>query len=137
MLDPRGYITRVTTLLTTSALAGQRARTGECVERIVVLARGSDITIEDLPQFLRKEKAGPPQGTSLEAIEKELILRALHRYDWNQTHAARYLDISRKTLTYRIEKPESANYRTDGILMIDGRSLARAHGDRGCPIDGE
>jgi len=86
------------------------------VERIVVLARGSDITIEDLPQFLRKEKAGvdlleidlPPSGHSLEAIEKELILRALHRYDWNQTHAARYLDISRKTHIYRIEKPESA-----------------------------
>ena len=82
------------------------------VERIVVLARGSDITIEDLPQFLRQEKPGidaleidlPPQGISLDAIEKELILRALHRCDWNQTHAARYLDISRKTLIYRIEK---------------------------------
>jgi DNA-binding NtrC family response regulator len=76
------------------------------VERIVVLARGSDITIEDLPQFLRQEKLGvdaleidlPPHGISLDAIEKELILRALHRCDWNQTHAARYLDISRKTL---------------------------------------
>jgi DNA-binding NtrC family response regulator len=82
------------------------------VERIVVLARGSDITIEDLPQFLRQEKLGvdaleidlPPHGISLDAIEKELILRALHRCDWNQTHAARYLDISRKTLIYRIEK---------------------------------
>ena len=82
------------------------------LERIVVLARGKDITIEDLPQFLRQEKAGvaaleidlPPQGISLEAIEKELILRALHRCDWNQTRAARYLDISRKTLIYRIEK---------------------------------
>lgn len=84
------------------------------VERIVVLARGSDITIEDLPHFLRQEKLGvdaleidlPPHGISLDAIEKELILRALHRCDWNQTHAARYLDISRKTLIYRIEKHE-------------------------------
>ena len=82
------------------------------VERIVVLARGSDITIDDLPHFLRHEKGGidaleidlPPQGISLEAIEKELILKALHKCDWNQTHAARYLDISRKTLLYRIEK---------------------------------
>jgi DNA-binding NtrC family response regulator len=82
------------------------------LERIVVLARGKDITIEDLPQFLRQEKAGvaaleidlPPQGISLEAIEKELILRALHRCDWNQTRAARYLDLSRKTLMYRIER---------------------------------
>jgi DNA-binding NtrC family response regulator len=82
------------------------------VERIVVLARGTDISMDDLPQFLRREKAGidaleielPPQGISLESIEKELILRALHRCDWNQTHAASYLDISRKTLIYRIEK---------------------------------
>jgi two-component system NtrC family response regulator len=82
------------------------------VERIVVLARGSDITIDDLPHFLRHEKGGidaleidlPPQGISLEAIEKELILKALQRCDWNQTHAASYLDISRKTLIYRIEK---------------------------------
>lgn len=82
------------------------------VERIVVLARGGDIAVEDLPLFLRQEKAGidaleidlPPQGVSLEAIEKELILRALRMCDWNQTRAARYLDISRKTLIYRIEK---------------------------------
>ena len=82
------------------------------VERIVVLARGSHVTIEDLPQFLTQERAGidaleidlPSQGISLEAIEKELILRALHTCDWNQTRAARYLDLSRKTLLYRIEK---------------------------------
>ena len=82
------------------------------VERIVVLARGSDITIDDLPHFLRQEKGGidaleidlPPRGISLDAIEKELILKALHKCDWNQTRAARYLDISRKTLLYRIEK---------------------------------
>jgi len=82
------------------------------VERIVILARGRDITIEDLPQFLKLERAGidaleidlPCQGISLEAIEKELILRALHKCDWNQTRTARYLDLSRKTLIYRLEK---------------------------------
>jgi DNA-binding NtrC family response regulator len=82
------------------------------VERIVVLARGRDLTIEDLPQFLTQGRAGidaleidlPSQGISLEAIEKELILRTLHKCDWNQTRAARYLDLSRKTLIYRIEK---------------------------------
>jgi DNA-binding NtrC family response regulator len=82
------------------------------VERIVVLARGSDVTVEDLPQFLTQERAGgdaleidfASKGVSLEAIEKELILRALHKCDWNQTRAAHYLDLSRKTLIYRIEK---------------------------------
>lgn len=78
----------------------------------IVEPRGNDITIEDLPPFLRQEKAAiealeiglPRQGISLDAIEKELILKALQICDWNQTHAARYLDISPNTLTYRIEK---------------------------------
>jgi DNA-binding NtrC family response regulator len=82
------------------------------VERMVVLARGEEITVQDLPEFLRRERAGvealeidlPPQGVSLEAIEKELIVKALERCGWNQTQAARYLDISRKTLIYRMER---------------------------------
>ncbi len=82
------------------------------VERVVVLTRDDEVTLHDLPEFLRAERAGadaleiglPPQGISLEAVEKELILKALEKCDWNQTHAARYLDISRKTLIYRMER---------------------------------
>ncbi len=82
------------------------------IERVVVLARGDEITVNDLPEFLRRERPAaeefhfdlPPQGISLEGVEKELIVRALEKFDWNQTHAARYLDISRKTLIYRMEK---------------------------------
>jgi len=40
----------------------------------------------------------------LEAVEKELIAQALSRFHGNQTQAARYLDLSRKTLIYRMEK---------------------------------
>jgi two-component system NtrC family response regulator len=46
----------------------------------------------------------PSHGISLEALEKELIVRALEKFAWNQTRAAQYLDISRKTLIYRMEK---------------------------------
>jgi DNA-binding NtrC family response regulator len=82
------------------------------IERIVVLSRGDEITLNDLPDFLRRERPHveelhldlPPQGISLEAVEKELIVRALEKFNWNQTHAAQYLDISRKTLIYRMEK---------------------------------
>ncbi len=82
------------------------------IERIVVLSRGPDISANDLPEFLRRERPAteefhfdlPPQGISLEGVEKELIVRALEKFNWNQTHAARYLDISRKTLIYRMEK---------------------------------
>ena len=42
--------------------------------------------------------------TSAEAVEKELILKALRRFDGNQTKAAAFLDLSRRTLIYRMEK---------------------------------
>jgi two-component system NtrC family response regulator len=82
------------------------------IERIVVLTRGEEITLADLPDFLRREKPAidtlqlelPAQGISLEAVEKELIVRALDKFHGNQTHAARYLDVSRKALIYRMEK---------------------------------
>ena len=82
------------------------------VERLVVLGRGDEIAPEDLPEFLRRTRPAveelrldlPPQGISLEAVEKELILRALKKFHWNQSQAARYLDLSRKTLIYRMEK---------------------------------
>jgi DNA-binding NtrC family response regulator len=82
------------------------------IERIVVLTRGDEITLNDLPDFLRRERQPaealhldlPPQGISLEGVEKDLIVRALEKFHGNQTHAAQYLDISRKTLIYRMEK---------------------------------
>jgi DNA-binding NtrC family response regulator len=82
------------------------------IERLVVLARGQEITLAELPDSLRRERPAldvlhldlPPHGISLEAVEKELILRALEKCNWNQTRAAKYLDVGRKTLIYRMEK---------------------------------
>ncbi len=82
------------------------------IERLVVLASGDEITFEDLPEALRKQRLAldmlqielPTHGLSLEAVEKELIAQALNRFHGNQTQAARYLDLSRKTLIYRMEK---------------------------------
>ncbi|MCC6858333.1 MAG: sigma-54-dependent Fis family transcriptional regulator [Bryobacterales bacterium] len=82
------------------------------VERLVVLSRGSEITLADLPERLRRERPAtdmlqlelPQQGISLESVEKELLVKALEKFNGNQTHAAKYLDISRKALIYRMEK---------------------------------
>ena len=46
----------------------------------------------------------PEGGISLEALEKELILQALKKSAGNQTRAARYLNMSRRALAYRLEK---------------------------------
>lgn len=82
------------------------------IERLVVLSRGPEITVEDLPENLRRipdslerlEISLPPDGISLEEVERELIRRALEKFNWNQSQAARYLNISRKTLIYRMKK---------------------------------
>jgi DNA-binding NtrC family response regulator len=82
------------------------------VERIVILSRGPEITLQDIPESLRRERSVvdslklelPLNRISLDAIEKELIMRALERFDWNQTRAADYLGLTRKTLIYRMEK---------------------------------
>jgi DNA-binding NtrC family response regulator len=82
------------------------------VERIVVLTRGDEIELTDLPASLQTEPAHlevisldlPPKGISLGGIEKEVLLRALQKCDWNQSQAARYLALSRKTLIYRMHK---------------------------------
>jgi DNA-binding NtrC family response regulator len=82
------------------------------IERLVVLAVGDRICADDLPEFLKRESSPTElvrldlssQGISLEAIEKDLIIKALNKFSWNQTQAAKYLDISRRTLNYRMEK---------------------------------
>jgi DNA-binding NtrC family response regulator len=82
------------------------------IERVVVLSRGPEIFASDLPTALVHERSPvdslqlelPPNRISLDAVEKELIVRALKRFDWNQTKAADYLGLTRKTLIYRMEK---------------------------------
>lgn len=82
------------------------------LERMLVLSTGEEIGEEDLPQEIRKSAPKgdwfpmdlPEEGISLEGIERELLIRALEKHSGNQTQAARYLDISRRTLIYRMEK---------------------------------
>jgi DNA-binding NtrC family response regulator len=84
------------------------------VERMLVLSNGEQITEEDLPDEMRTANQSsanssmllefPDEGISLESVERELLLRALEKAGGNQTKAARYLDISRRTFIYRMEK---------------------------------
>ena len=46
------------------------------------------------------------------SAEKELLLAALQKHNWNQTRAANYLKITRSTLLYRMQKFELERPRT-------------------------
>lgn len=87
------------------------------VERMLILRRGAGIELDDLPPKIRRPRpsvavpvAGvlnlPEEGYPLEELEKEAVLEALRRNDWNQTRAAAFLRIPRHTLLYRMEKYE-------------------------------
>jgi len=84
------------------------------VERLVVLCQGERIEHDHLPVKVCEEKALknsrskvlelPPEGFPLEELEKEAVIQALSRNNWNQTKAAAFLQIPRHTLIYRMEK---------------------------------
>lgn len=57
----------------------------------------------------------PEKGISLKEIERGLLMDALQKFGGNQTQAARYLNISRRTLIYRMEKYNLRNSRLDQI----------------------
>jgi len=83
------------------------------IERAVVLSRGEVITTQDLPFHLKEEKSeklweGPKKEKSLpeslEEIEKDSILKALHQHQGVQTKAAENLGISERVLRYKMKK---------------------------------
>jgi len=82
------------------------------VEHLVVLGKGDMIKPQDLPPEIRQARSRvsnislklPEEGISLEEVEKEILLQGLEKHQWHQTRAAKYLNISRKTLIYRMEK---------------------------------
>ena len=82
------------------------------VERMIVLNDGEQLDLCDLPIKLRSAPSAPrnrivelpADGYSLELIEREVVVQALERNDWNQTRAAAFLQVPRHTLIYRMEK---------------------------------
>jgi len=114
------------------------------IERIVLLSRTDEVTVADLPDVIRAEAAPPPERAKeppeapragspspgpqgLEAAEREMIVSALRRNNWNQSQAARDLEISRKTLLYRMAK---FGIEKDGSGQPSGE-----HGDPAPPPD--
>ena len=82
------------------------------VERLVVLSHGETIERHHLPSKLCTQASMsrnrvvelPAEGYPLEEIEKEAVMQALERNQWNQTRAALFLQVPRHTLIYRMEK---------------------------------
>ena len=82
------------------------------VERLVLLSNGPQVGLSDLPDFLKSVPTKhellpvnlPDAGLDMEAVEKELIVRALEKFAGNRTRAARFLSLSRRAMSYRMQK---------------------------------
>jgi len=78
------------------------------IERAVLVARGKEITLSDLPEPLRAEvgsvTASQPSSGSLEEIERVSIVRALESTGWNKQAAAAVLGLRRPTLYSKMRR---------------------------------
>lgn len=76
------------------------------VQRTVTLARGALITDRDLPPEIRFHQVTTNGNLTerLDAVEREMLLSALEKSAWVQTHAAESLGISERVLRYKIKK---------------------------------
>jgi two-component system, NtrC family, response regulator AtoC len=109
-LEVKGVSPRAMQLLMEYAWPGNVRELENVIERMMVLADGTQIDVEHLPVAIRApaEAVAPAEHLDLsvkrqmEALERSLIERALQRTSGNRTRAARLLELSHRALLYKI-----------------------------------
>jgi two-component system NtrC family response regulator len=100
------------TLLRSYPWPGNIRELANAIERMTVLRASDQLTLEDLPAKIRQNSREwpmssinlPSEGYSLMELEKQAVIDALQKNNWNQSRAAAFLRIPRHTLLYRMEK---------------------------------
>jgi two-component system response regulator AtoC len=87
-----------------------------CLERALVLSQGDELEVDALPDYMRKGSSHPAAAPAMgddsnlsikqktAALEVDLITRALAKTNGNRTHAAKILEISHRTLLYKLKE---------------------------------
>jgi DNA-binding NtrC family response regulator len=94
------------------------------IERAVLVAKGADIQVQDLPEPMRDEGPSaafsvPPHHTLAE-IERMAILQTLQRTNWNKQEAAHILGLYRPTLYSKMRKHEIRDPRSAAAAVEEG-----------------
>lgn len=108
----RGLTPEARTVMLDYAWPGNVRQLESAIERAILLAEGDLITVDDLPLEVRQEARPasegafklPPEGISFEDFERNLLIQAMERTDYNITKAAKLLGLTFRTLQYRLEK---------------------------------
>jgi len=83
------------------------------IERMVLLSPTDELQVSSLPKEVYKDNKEedsiiyfPAEGIDLENVEKSLIVKSLQLSNYNQSKAAKLLNITRSALIYRMQKYE-------------------------------
>jgi two-component system response regulator AtoC len=85
------------------------------IERAIILGNEETLAVDHLPPEITSRIATaaatalvtfklPPEGIDIEEVEKELIRQALENNDWNQSKAAKKLNLGVDAFRYRMKK---------------------------------
>jgi|SRR5680860_59355 len=104
--------TEVLSQLMTYTWPGNVRELENIVERMVIISQGAVIGRDSLPLFDTSSKSDknfrsfilPPEGISLEEIERSFLQQAMEQTGGNQSQAAKRLGLSRHAFLYRLEK---------------------------------
>ncbi len=90
--------------------SGNVRELGNIVERLVLLAEDSIVSVEDVPVLTATKTLTdgqfqlPLEGFSWDAHERDCLNQALELSENNRAQAARLLDLPYKAFLYRLEK---------------------------------
>jgi DNA-binding NtrC family response regulator len=108
----------VTSRLTRYRWPGNVRELRNAMERAALLSRGGIVLPEHLPARMMEAgavaaAAAPGEAWRLEEIERDAILKALKKNNYNRTETAKDLAISRRALTYKLQRLREQGFETD------------------------
>ena len=84
------------------------------IERAIILGNDEQLLLENLPLEIVAKASQmsvpmatfklPPEGIDIEEVERELIKQSLEITDWNQSKAAKKLNLGIDAFRYRMKK---------------------------------
>ncbi len=98
------------------------------LERMVIMAEGTEIVLKDLPPYLTATNERLPikdddSLSRLEEMEKREVVVALERSNWVQSQAARQLGLTLRQMGYRVKK-----FGLEGFVKQQRTSRVRSDG---------
>jgi len=113
------FAASVAACLTAYRWPGNVRELRNAMERAALLSRGEIVLPEHLPARIVAQGATPAlepaDAQRLEQIEREAILKALRKHDFNRTETAKELAISRRALTYKLQRMRAEGVAVDPV----------------------